>query len=139
MFRFLISAIFLLSISGQAKTIKTEEFNHDNLSFNYLASDGGFWFDCKHVKGKQPHGWTVYCDRYVFKLHLMLNQYQKENETTFEFHYWADEFENLNETHTQSTWLTVDKNVNPKEIIGYLGFTKDSTQLRLKIKPELKK
>ena len=113
----------------------TKEFQHENLSFDYLATDGSFWHNCKHQKGDQPHSWIVYCDRYIFKLHLLLNVYQRENETTFEFHYWADEFDNLNETHTQSTWLTVDKNAIPKKLIGYLGFSKDATQLRIEIKP----
>lgn len=114
----------------------TKEFQHENLSFDYLAADGSFWHICKHEKGIQPHSWTAYCDRYVFKLHILLNVHQRENETTYEFHYWADEFDNLNETHTQSTWLTVDKNAMPNKIIGYLGFAKDATQLRIEIKPE---
>lgn len=120
---------------GLASGPVAKEFPPENLSFDFVSSDGSFWYDCKHEKGTQPHAWTVYCDRYVFKLHIMLNEYHRENETTFEFHYWADEFDNLNETHTQSTWFTVDKNTKFKNIIGYLGFSKDSTQLRIEIKP----
>ncbi len=110
-------------------------FEPENLSFDYLSTDGSFWYDCKHDKGVQPHSWTVYCDRFVFQLHLMLIAYPRENETTFEFHYWADEFENLHETHTQSTWITVDKNTKLKKLMGYLGFTQDSSQLRIEIHP----
>lgn len=136
----IIFALALISSVGFAKATKISvptalELQHDNLSFDYLASDGSYWYNCKHDKGQQPHSWTVYCDRYVFKLHLMLNKFLREDESTIEFHYWADEFENLNETHTQSTWLTLDKNTNPKKIIGYLGFVKDSAQLRIEVKP----
>lgn len=127
---------FFLSATCFSKDLKiiTEDFKQENLTFNYLASDGSFWLDCKHVKGEQPHSWTAYCGQYIFKLHLVLNEYQRENEATFEFHYWADEFDNLKETHTQSTWLSIDQNAKPKKIIGYLGFTQDANQLRIEIK-----
>ena len=130
--------VFLVGSIATAKSDKTvmpvtQDFQHENLTFDFMASDGSYWYDCKHDKGTQPHSWTVYCDRFVFKLHIMLREYHRENETSVEFHYWADEFENLNETHTQSTWLTVDKNTKPKKLTGYLGFLKDAAQLRIGI------
>ena len=115
--------------------IGAKEFEHQQLQFDFMSTDGSYWYDCKHVKENQPHSWTVYCDRYVFKLHLLLIQYHRENESTYEFHYWADETSQLKETHTQSTWLTVDKNAAPKKIIGYLGFSQDASQLRIEVKP----
>ena len=131
----LLTTSFGFSKAALLTNPKIQEFHHDALSFDYIATDGSYWYDCKHDKGSQPHSWTVYCDRFIFKLHLMLNEYQRENETTFEFHYWADEFDNLNETHTQSTWLTVDKKAKTKKIVGYLGFLKDAAQLRIEVNP----
>lgn len=130
--------VLLVGSIATAKSDKTgkpvtQNFKHENLTFDFMASDGSYWYDCKHDKGVQPHSWTVYCDRYVFKLHIMLREYHRENETSVEFHYWADEVENLKETHTQSTWLTVDKNTKPKKLTGYLGFLKDAAQLRIGI------
>ena len=128
-----VSMIVFAGVNASPEKISTKEFAYENLSFNYISSDGSYWFDCKHEKGSQPHSWTVYCDRFVFKLHIMLREYHRENETVIEFHYWADEFKNLDETHTQSTWLTVDKNTKPKSLVGYLGFSKDAAQLRIGI------
>jgi hypothetical protein len=119
----------------ESTKIITQDFQVENLSFDYISSDGSIWLDCKHDKGTQPHGWTVYCGKYVFKLHMFLRIYQGETDTGFEFHYWADEFENLKETHTQSTWITMDKNTKPKRVIAYLGFTGDTSQLRMEINP----
>lgn len=130
----LILVALVISISTFAAPVK-QDFQHENLNFDFISSDGAFWLDCKHDKGTQPHAWTVYCGKYVFKLHMFLRQYNREDETTFEFHYWADEFDNLKETHTQSTWLSVDKNTKPKRIIAYLGFTGDTSQLRMEINP----
>lgn len=131
--------LFLLGITlfflSLANSQTTPNFEHDSLTFDYIATDGSYWYDCKHDKGTQPYSWIVYCDRFIFKLHIMLKEYRRENETTLEFHYWADEFDNLKETHTQSTWMTVDKNTKPKKIVGFLGFLKDAAQLRIEVKP----
>ena len=132
----LFLVVFLFGAVANARTDKpvvVQDFQHEDLTFDFLASDGSYWYDCKHDKGTQPHSWTVYCDRFVFKLHIMLREYHHADDTSVEFHYWADEFENLKETHTQSTWLTVDKNTKPKKVIGYLGFLKDAAQLRIGI------
>jgi hypothetical protein len=115
--------------------VGAKQFEPEQLEFDFISSDGSYWYDCKHVKENQPHTWTVYCDRYVFKLHLLLIQYHRENESTYEFHYWADETSVLKETHTQSTWLSVDKNAKTKKIIGFLGFTQDASQLRIGVMP----
>jgi hypothetical protein len=147
--KILIQILLFLSLTVQAapnletnlatnlkeKAIAAKEFQHEQLQFDFISSDGGYWYDCKHVKESQPHSWTVYCGRYVFKLHLLLIQYHRENESTYEFHYWAGETSVLKETHTQSTWLTVDQNAKPKKIIGYLGFTQDASQLRIEVRP----
>lgn len=126
--------IVIAAMTAQAQ-LAAQEFQHENLSFDFVASDGSYWYDCKHEKGREPHAWIAYCDRFVFKMHLVLFQYHRADESTFEFHYWADEFDNLKETHTQSTWLTVDKNARPKKIVGYLGFQGDSSQLRIEVNP----
>jgi hypothetical protein len=134
--KLLFTGFFIFIYFNVAKAqIATQEFQHENLSFDFISSDGSFWYDCKHEKGREPHSWIAYCDRFVFKMHLVLFQYHNENESTFEFHYWADELDNLHETHTQSTWLTVDKNARPKKIIGYLGFQNDASQLRIEVHP----
>lgn len=135
-FKKIFFVVFLFGVVATAKTDKpvlVQDFQHEDLTFDFLASDGSYWYDCKHDKGTQPHSWTVYCDKFVFKLHIMLREYHHEDDTSVEFHYWADEYENLNETHTQSTWLTVDKKAKPKKLIGYLGFLKDAAQLRIGI------
>jgi len=62
-----------------------------------------------------------------------MTEYLRENESTYEFHYWADEIAVLSETHTQSTWVTVDRAAKTKRIVSYLGFQKDSTQLRFEV------
>ena len=110
-----------------------QEFDHDELTFDFLSTDGSYWYDCKHEKAREPHDWTAYCGPYVFQMHIMLIEYPRPEETTFEFHFWADETAVLKETHTQSTWLTVDKISRPKRIIGYLGFSADAAQLRIGI------
>lgn len=135
LFAVTVHATPVQKILTKPSAIGAKEFEHEQLTFDFISSDGSYWYDCKHVKESQPHSWTVYCDRYVFKLHLLLIQYHRENESTYEFHYWADETSQLKETHTQSTWLTVDKNAAPKKIVGYLGFTQDASQLRIEVKP----
>ncbi len=130
---FLLVGAIATAKSDKTSNPVTQDFQHENLTFDFMASDGSYWYDCKHDKGTQPHSWTVYCDRFVFKLHILLREYHRENETSVEFHYWAAEVENLKETHTQSTWLTVDKNTKPKKLTGYLGFLNDAAQLRIGI------
>ena len=115
--------------------IDSNAIEHSQLEFDFVSTDGAYWHDCKHIKETQPHSWTVICDRYVFKIHLLLKQYIREDESTFEFHYWADAVEGVKETHTQSTWITVDKKTLPKKIIGYLGFSNDASQLRIELRP----
>ncbi len=127
---FLVS--FFLTVSATAQ-MAAKEFKASQLSVDYLSSDGSYWYDCTHEKAKQPHDWVVTCKDYKFNLHILLYEYIRTNETTFEFHYWADEITTIKETHTQSTWLTIDKEARTKKILGYLGFKGDSSQLRLQI------
>lgn len=127
------SLILLICASLLTSQLQAAEFDHDQLKFDFIASDGSYWYDCKHEKAPQPHDWVAYCGDYEFHMHIMLIEYQRENESTFEFHYWVDEVAKLKETHTQSTWITVDKNARPKNIIGYLGFSGDAAQLRIGI------
>ncbi|MBC7741314.1 MAG: hypothetical protein H7061_03900 [Bdellovibrionaceae bacterium] len=126
-------ALFIIFASpqpSQAQSI-SQDFKSSQLTFDYLASDGSYWYDCKHTQGKEPHAWVVTCQNYIFHLHLLLFQYIRPNEATFELHYWADEVSLLKQSHTQSTWLTVDKEAKAKRIIAYLGFGDDTSQLRL--------
>lgn len=113
--------------------LKATDFQSSQLNFDFIASDGSFWYDCTHKPGLEPHDWIVKCDRFEFHLHLFLQQFQRADESTFEFHYWADEVAVLKETHTQSTWITVDKKTVTKKIISYLGFQMDSSQLRIEV------
>lgn len=115
------------------------DFRPEQLEFDFVSSDGSFWYDCTHKKEKDPHAWTVTCKQFTFNLHLFLTEYQRAGETTYEFHFWANETKNLHEAHTQSTWLTVDKNALTKKIIAYLGFQQDATQLRLQVNLAAKK
>lgn len=114
--------------------VPSMDLKAEQISFDYLSSDGGFWQECTTTQNKQPHSFTATCGTFKFDLHLMLMQYLRTDETTFEFHYWATESATLKQSHTQSTWLTVDKTAKVKNILGYLGFSDDSMQLRIRIK-----
>jgi hypothetical protein len=127
---FLYLLLFSTTALAQSKSI---DFTASQLNFTYMSSDGGYIVDCKHSQGDQPHGWVAICDKMHFDLHLMLNVYPKPDETIFEFHFWATENAVLNQTHTQSTWLTVDKTAKTKKIISYVGFSDDTTQLRVQL------
>jgi len=128
----MILAISLVTVFAQAQ-FAGPDFKPEQLKFDFVSSDGSFWYDCTHKKEKEPHAWTVICKNYSFSLHLFLTQYQRPNEATYEFHFWADEAKTLHENHTQSTWLTVDKNALTKKIVAYMGFQQDSIQLRLEV------
>lgn len=124
---------FLFSFSAWAQLKPTKDFEPSQVSFTYMSSDGSLWIECKHERTNIPHGWTVNCGENKFRLHLFMNEYTRENESTYELHYWADEIALLSETHTQSTWLTVDRMAKTKRVVSYLGFQKDSTQLRFEV------
>lgn len=127
---FLTALFFSVSVYAQ---LAPTDFTAQQLTFDYLASDGSYWYDCTHEKAKEPHDWTVTCKDLSFNLHLLLYEYRKPDETTFEFHYWADEVSILKQSHTQSTWLTIDKEAKTKKILAYLGFTNDTSQLRMEV------
>jgi hypothetical protein len=128
---FLVSFFTVLSVQAQ---VVSQEFKPSQLSFDFMSSEGSFWYDCTHVKAQVPHDWIVTCQGYTFNLHLLLYEYIQPNEATYEFHYWADEVGILKQSHTQSTWLTVDKEAKAKRILAYLGFSNDAQQLRLEVK-----
>jgi hypothetical protein len=128
---FLVS--FFMVLNAQAQVV-SQEFKPSQLSFDFMSSEGSFWHDCTHVQAKASHDWIVTCQEYTFNLHLLLYEYIRPNEATYEFHYWADEVSVLKQAHTQSTWLTVDKEARAKRILAYLGFTNDAQQLRLEVK-----
>ncbi len=127
----LFFSIFL--VSPAHAQLQSKGFKPSQLTFDFLSSEGSFWHDCTHLPGKEPHAWIVTCQDYKFNLHLLLYEYIRPTEATFEFHYWADEVSLLKQSHTQSTWLTVDKDAKTKKIIAYLGFSNDTTQLRLQV------
>ncbi len=108
------------------------ELKPENISLDFLSSEGGFWHDCIHQKGKEPYAWTVTCGPEEFSLHLLLREFNSATETTFELHYWATRSPSK-QVRTQSTWLTVDKLTKTKRILSYIGFDEDTTQLRLEI------
>jgi hypothetical protein len=123
--------------SSSLAQVPSMDLQASQVSFDYLSSDGAFWYDCTTIKNKQPHSFTAVCGLYTFTLHMMLMQYLRSDETTYEFHYWATEDLLLKQSQTQSTWLTVDKAAKVKDVLGYLGFQDDSSQLRihLNLKP----
>lgn len=123
----------LFSNLAFAQVVPTRDFLESQVKFTFMSSEGSVWIDCKHNRTEIPHGWLVTCGENKFSLHLFMSEYPREEETTYEFHYWADEIAVLNETHTQSTWLTVDRMAKSKRIVSYLGFQKDSTQLRFEV------
>jgi hypothetical protein len=129
--------LFLLLLSANYSTGFAQQplpdFKPEQVTFDFLSSDGSFWHDCNHRRGSQPHSWEVKCDRFEFRLHMFMSSYSRGGDTTYEFHYWADEVTTIGETHTQSTWFTIDKTAKAKRIIAYLGFQKDATQLRLEV------
>ncbi len=130
---FILSVVtFLISRPALAQ-LKSKDFLPEQIQFTFMSTDGSTWLKCLHQKNLQPHQWVVQCADYRFNLHLFLNQYQRANESTFELNYWADEVFLLNETHTHSTWLTVDQKAEAKQIVSYLGFSKDTRQLRLEV------
>ncbi len=108
------------------------ELNPEQISLDFLSSDGAFWYDCTVTKGVQPHSFSGKCHDQKFSLHLLLREINSANETTFELHYWATRTP-IAQVRTQSTWLTVDTNAKVKRILSYIGFDEDSTQLRLQI------
>jgi hypothetical protein len=126
--------LILLAFAAPAwAQMSLPDFKPEQVSFDFLSSDGSFWIDCTHRRGGEPHAWIVKCDRFEFRLHMFMSEYGSGNDTTYEFHYWADEVTTIGETHTQSTWFTVDKTAKAKRIIAYLGFQKDASQLRLEV------
>ncbi|MBC7420659.1 MAG: hypothetical protein H7328_08020 [Bdellovibrio sp.] len=134
MTQFFLIALLVATFSiNSPAQVAAKEFQAAQISLDYLSSDGSYWYDCTHEKSKQPHDWVVSCNGYTFNLHVFLYEYLRPNETTFEFHFWADEIKTLKETHTQSTWLTVDQSAHTKKIVGYLGFKNDSSQLRIEL------
>ena len=135
LFIFIFSFAFITVAKAQ---FQSQEFSAKELKFDFLASDGSYWYDCTHEKNQAPHSWSVTCKDFKFSLHLLLYQYIRPNESTFELHYWADEVSILKQSHTQSTWLTVDKESKVKKILAYLGFQNDATQLRMQINLENK-
>ena len=126
----ILTFLFLEPAFAQNKII---DFNPAQIKFSFLSADGSFWYDCIHTKNSQPHSWTAQCGGHEFNMHLFMDQYHHTDETTYEFHYWADEVSLLKENHTQSTWLTVDKMAKAKHIIAYLGFQSDASQLRMEV------
>lgn len=110
-----------------------KDFSPEQVKFTFMSTDGSIWVNCTHDRTNIPHGWNVNCGDKKFVLHLFMREYSREEESTYEFHYWADEVATLAETHTQSTWVTVDRAAKTKRIISYLGFQKDSSQLRFEV------
>ena len=108
------------------------ELKPEQISLDFLSTDGAFWYDCTVTKGAQPHSWTGKCHDQEFSLHLLLRKFSAATETTFELHYWATRSP-ASQTRTQSTLLTVDTDSNIKRIVSYIGFDEDSSQLRLQI------
>lgn len=123
----------MISLAAKAQ-LADQDFTPDQLQFTFMSTDGSQWQACTHSQKQMPHGWDVECGAYHFTLHLFMRQYLRASESTIELNYWADEISVLNETHTHSTWLTVDQKAQAKKIVSYLGFSKDTSQLRLEAK-----
>ena len=128
----LLITVTTLLISFKIKAqVADQDFTTNQLQFTFMSTDGSTWQKCTHAKDTQIHEWAVACGNYKFQLHLFFKSYSRAEESTYELNYWADEILILNETHTHSTWLTVDRKAQVKKIVSYLGFTKDTNQLRL--------
>ncbi len=129
--------LFFLLFVTCVVSAEAVELADSDISFDYLSTDGAFWYDCFHEKGSQPHQWRLKCgDKKIeFNIHLLLREYKSvsRNEVTVEFHYWADRIEPTIKSAKQSTWITMDKNSNTKKIMGYVGFDDDANQLRIEI------
>jgi hypothetical protein len=133
----------LFSTAAGAQIQPTPELNANQLSFDYMSSDGQIWYDCDVAKDLEPHDFIVMCDGTRFRVHLLLRTYlplpnQPVGESTYELHYWADRFsDNPNDyvdSSTQSTWITLESGTQVKKIVSYVGFNDDTFQLRVEIK-----
>ncbi len=128
-----MSVIFFMCFWILFGSVSMADLKAEQISFIFLSNDGSIWEECRHSAGKEMHSWKVECGTYRFDLHMFLRSHPRAEETTYEFHYWATETARLHETHTQSTWLTVDGESKAKRILGYLGFAEDALQLRIQI------
>ena len=134
MFNICFFTLLFFSMSLWASFVTpTQDFAPEKVKFTFMSTDGSVWINCTHKKTNVPHGWEVTCEDKKFSLHLFMQEYARENESTYEFHYWVDEIATLFETHTQSTWVTVDRQAKAKRVVSYLGFLKDSSQLRFEV------
>jgi hypothetical protein len=131
-------ALFVALFAPLTSMGKTVVLSADQMDFDFISSEGSFWFDCIHKKLSEPHQWQVNCpnDQRTFRLHLMLNEYLSQDEVTYELHFWADRDEPLQkrQTRTQSTWITLDRAAKAKKIVSFLGFDEDATQFRLELR-----
>jgi hypothetical protein len=130
---FLTVILFSTTLWANNSVVSAKDFLPEKVKFTFMSSDGSVWINCSHKKTDIPHGWDVTCGDKKFSLHLFMQEYSRENESTYEFHYWVDEIATLFETHTQSTWVTIDRRAQAKRVVSYLGFQKDSTQLRFEV------
>ena len=133
--KYFLSSILTLSlfIKPALAQIAPIDISEKQVKMTYMSSEGETWIDCTAKKKDQPNLWKATCGDYEFQMHLLLKQYPSTNETTIEFHYWVDETAKIKETHTQSTYLTLDSATSAKSVVGYLGFLNDSMQLRLQV------
>jgi len=134
--KYLFLILILFSVQSYSQTV---DIKPEDVTFDFMSSEGSFWNDCTHKKLSEPHQWEIKCpdSTITFRVHLLLREYFNDSEVTYEFHFWADrDQDKKTQTRTQSTWLTVDKGTKTRKIIGYLGFDEDTTQFRIEIRPK---
>lgn len=138
---FAIVQLAVFTSTTQAQIPPAPELNADQLSFDYMSSDGQIWYDCTVTKDLEPHDFIAMCNGTRFRIHIFMRSWinQTRNESTYELHYWADRFSqdpnNDVDSSTLSTWLTVDNNgAAVKKIVSYVGFDDDRFQLRVEVK-----
>ncbi len=99
---FLIVFLFSTTIWASSYITPLQDFSPEKVKFTFMSTDGSVWINCAHKRTNVPHGWEVTCNDKKFSLHLFMQEYFREDESTYEFHYWVDEVASLHETHTHN-------------------------------------
>ena len=137
---FTVVQLAVFATTAQAQIEPTPELNADQLSFDYMSSNGEIWHDCTVTKDLERHDFIAMCNGTRFRIHIFIRSWinQQTGDSTYEMHYWADRFKddpnNYMDSATQSTWLTVENGAQIKKFVSYVGFDDDSFQLRVEVK-----
>lgn len=127
-------AIFIILFSF-SDFLCAQDLTAEQTNFKYMSTEGDIYVSCLVKRGPESHQFLVDCPEVNrnFSVHMLLNQFERGEETTFEFHYWVNEPSNGFKSNTQSTWLTVNKKADVLKIVSYVGLDNDANQLRVEI------